>query len=848
MPSLYEATAAVGDVASSDFTTLYNASGLTVPNAGAGSITGNLNVAGNLTVQGSSLLIGAVTLQNTLSLPNYTFPLGDGTTDQVLVTDGSGNVYWQDVTAIPGASYTIQADNTTGGANLSLVSSSGIFDSVKFEGTGGVVVSQIDASTIAINGASLPVGTKGDVLYYDGTNWTANHVVSADTSAQRFVAAYNNSTAGINSAIITRKNFGATSYTTGDGSSIAYQVSSDAQGINTFAAIGASWDATSPKLGMSISTDNYATKTFINRFSASTAEFNGSDLILNYQLTGAPTANANFIVNRGSSTDATLTWNETTDRWEISNGLTSNGNTSVVGTLDATGVISTTAESISINSDSTATDSYLNFKGFTQYLKWNNATSSFELSNGITVNGDATITGDVTVSGVKVDLTTPVHQGQMLYVSNDVTPTITNSNIVQFTNNSYRPNFQGKTGIAGRTFSGATVSNNTGATAYDQADGSGLLVAIQSDTQTINQFGAYSTSYDTAGDHKISLGTSTNNFISIAATSITGGNTLVFSSAHGFSAGTKIYHNSKTSNGLTQATYYYVLATGLTTTQCQVSTTLGGSAVALTNGTGLTIWFQKGFTGVFRGDSTDSYIGAGNVTINAANPGIAIPNNSGLYIAGVASSGKTPYLRWIESQSLWDISHSQYTDGSVVARDYLGTDGFNLIFNHGDTTAADAYITVNRGASPSVAVKWNESTQRWQDTTDGTTYLNLPNQNLDTTSSVNFSNVTLDNAATTDTNTVTTTSTSTITIASSTRGVIKAVVHLVDNVTSAVHCVEAMVLRNGATAMVTTYGEMYSVAALANFTADVNSGSIRLLVTPASANNTTISMVGTSLT
>ncbi len=108
MPSLYEYTTPVGDVASGDFTTLYNASGLTVPNAGAGSVSGNLNVGGNLTVQGSSLLIGPVALQSTLSLPNFTFPSNDGTTYQVLATNGSGNLYWTSVAAIPGATYQIQ--------------------------------------------------------------------------------------------------------------------------------------------------------------------------------------------------------------------------------------------------------------------------------------------------------------------------------------------------------------------------------------------------------------------------------------------------------------------------------------------------------------------------------------------------------------------------------------------------------------------------------------------------------------------------------------------------------------------------------------------------------------------
>ena len=64
-----------------------------------------------------------------------------------------------------------------------------------------------------------------------------------------------------------------------------------------------------------------------------------------------------------------------------------------------------------------------------------------------------------------------------------------------------------------------------------------------------------------------------------------------------------------------------------------------------------------------------------------------------------------------------------------------------------------------------------------------------------------------------------------------------------------VHCLNYTALRTGAsTAMLTTYGEMYSGSALATFTADVSGGILRLLVTPASATSTVFSVVRTSLT
>jgi len=57
-----------------------------------------------------------------------------------------------------------------------------------------------------------------------------------------------------------------------------------------------------------------------------------------------------------------------------------------------------------------------------------------------------------------------------------------------------------------------------------------------------------------------------------------------------------------------------------------------------------------------------------------------------------------------------------------------------------------------------------------------------------------------------------------------------------------------LALRTGATAMLTTYGEMYSVSALAAFTADVSGGNLRILVTPASTNSTTFTYYRISLT
>ncbi len=577
---------------------------MAVPNAGAGSVTGNLNVSGNLTVQGTSQLIGAVVIGSTLSTPNYTFPLPDGTTDQVLVTDGSGNLYWTDVSAIPGAAYSISATTATGGANLTLADSAGGTDSVKFAGGTNVTVTRTDANTITISSSAddIPDGTaQGQVLYWDGSAWTANSTITSLATANRFTTELKNSSKSFSGSAVFRRNYASSTYVEGDASSVIFQVDSDSQAIVPVGTIGYNYSTTNPTLSAYVSTDSFATSTEIAKINLTNVEFNGTNLYLNKNHTGAPSSNAAIIVERGSSTDATLTWNETNDQWELNNQLyITSGNLYVNG------------EVAGVNQDSTAVDSYIYLKGNTQYLKWNNTTQQFELSNAGVVGGNLTVNG-----------------------------------------------------------------------VYSQ---SGETMSINSDNT-----------------------------------------------------------------------------------------------------------------------SADSY----------------------LYMKGT-----NKYLAWLNSTNRFFLNEDTKIDG------LLELQGDQLVINI-DNTAVSSQIWAGTASSliyDNVATDWTFSDS-----------LNVQGD-LDVTGNIDASSIVIDGLAGMNTNTTTTTSTATVAIAGTVRNVLKTLVYIVDNVTGAVHTVEALILRNGATAMLTTYGEMYSASALATFTADVSGGFIRLLATPASANNTTIDIVGVGLT
>ena len=66
----------------------------------------------------------------------------------------------------------------------------------------------------------------------------------------------------------------------------------------------------------------------------------------------------------------------------------------------------------------------------------------------------------------------------------------------------------------------------------------------------------------------------------------------------------------------------------------------------------------------------------------------------------------------------------------------------------------------------------------------------------------------------------------------------KYVIQIVDNTNLDYHAADAMVTHNGTSAYIATYGEVYSNVSLGTFDADIDTGYVRLLVTPITSNST----------
>jgi hypothetical protein len=247
------------------------------------------------------------------------------------------------------------------------------------------------------------------------------------------------------------------------------------------------------------------------------------------------------------------------------------------------------------------------------------------------------------------------------------------------------------------------------------------------------------------------------------------------------------------------------------------------------------------------------HIGGGAAGSNAGYAVIATGDDGTepIYVQQYTSGTATTTLTLLDGSNNTLIPNNLSTNGDLFVENNKSVyiSGPNLVLNNGDTAGGNVDITSYRGVAgaTSARIRWNETSDRWQTTVDNSIFLNIPNQELDTTDDVSFSSVVVDGAATINTQTTTTTALTAVSISSTTRASQKAIIRIIDNVTGEIQMLEALAFSKSTTAYLTTYAEMYSNAALATFTADVSAGSIRILATPLSTNSTTFTVVRTSL-
>lgn len=384
-------------------------------------------------------------------------------------------------------------------------------------------------------------------------------------------------------------------------------------------------------------------------------------IVLNNNATGAPTVDAGIEIERGSSTNVSIRWNETSDKWEFTNDGTTYGNIAALGTIalgtDTTGnYVSGVSAGTGINithtpaEGSTATvalnaslDDLSNVTAPSpsdgQFLKYANASSSWVPANIPTINnlddiGDVTITSVANTDFLKWNGSAWVNDAIDL-------GTDTTGNYVQSL-------------VAG---TGITLTNDTA------SEGGTPTIAVTANTYQPLDAELTAIAGLTSAADKLPYFTGSG---TAATTDIT-------------SAARSILDDTTTS---------------------AIRTTLGVGTTDNPAFAGATIdAVQVGITTANEIDTT-----SGGLTIDSASGTTTIDDN--LIVSGTLTvNGTTTTLN----------TETLTVDDNIIV----------LNNNVTGTPTENAGIEIKRGTSTNVQLRWNETTDKWQFTNDGSTYTDL---------------------------------------------------------------------------------------------------------------------------
>ena len=555
-----------------------------------------------------------------------------------------------------------------------------------------------------ITDVTITTATKGDLLYYNGTQWVNdNEIVSTGTANRLTISNQNEGAAAVNTALFLQKSRASSAYVDNDGTGLKFSVKGT-NGTREYATITAGYSATAPVIGAYVSTNNGSSYSTLFESRTTGTTFGTALDVQGEQLRINSDSSANDATLYFKGNTAYLKYNNTSDQLEVNkkfvagssligsvkigvdavNEVCVDSNNLVLNThsgynIQSNSPIKTSAESIAINSDSTDNDSHLYFKGTDVYIRYDNAGDYLAANKNFSAPGLRG--GDVQVG---------VANNNEVYVGS--------SNLLLTTDSGYTTKVNRNLDVQGDTIT--IGADNTNTNTYLNFKGATATATISSDG---SYFGF--TQNLAIGDTFINKSLD-NNYSNIGTAS----GDLKFWAPSGKSI---IFQT----NG-----------------QVQGNLTITGDLAV--QGTTTTI------------DTNNLVIEDNKITLNKNETGSGVTVDGGTAGIEIERGTQTNALwQFNESNSRWEaagVSSSIYSPATLYSAGVLGTNANDIYFNYQNGgAAATSTLRVNRGTGNiQVGLRWNESNSRWETTTNGSTWIALPNQALDTGSSPTFNSIT----------------------------------------------------------------------------------------------------------
>ena len=375
----YETIIAITDPTSDRVIVFPDLTGTVVTTGDTGSITSLMIADG--TIVNADINVSAAIDKTKISGTAIT--AGDtGTVTSTMIADGT--IVDADVNASAALAHSKLA-NATAGQVLLGTTTTGVVTATTI--SGDITIDGAGVASIAANSVALGTDTTGDYVatITGGTGITSTALTTGEGTTHSL---------SIGQAVATTDNVTFAGVTAD-----AIRIGVTAAGeIDT-----ASGNLTIDSAGGTVTIDDNLTVTGDLTVSGTTTSINTETLtvddniiILNNNVTGSPTENAGIEVERGTSANVLVRWNETSDKWETTNDGTTYGN--IVTSADSGTVTST------MIADGTIVDTDVNASAAIAHSKLANATAG-QILLGTTTTGvvtATTISGDVTVTGAGV--------------------------------------------------------------------------------------------------------------------------------------------------------------------------------------------------------------------------------------------------------------------------------------------------------------------------------------------------------------------------------------------------------------------------------------------------------------
>ena len=598
-------------------------------------VTGATTLANTLAVTGNTTLSNTLTVTGLASF-NGGVALGDSTSDQIAITatvntdiiptvtgaDSLGNTSnrWLNVFA---NNLTLTTNVSTSGITTSTIAVSGLASL-----NGGVALGDATSDQISITGVVntniIPSATGSKDLGNTSTRWSTIWA--------------NNLTVTTNVA---------------------------AQGIT----------ATDMVLSGNLTVSG--TTTFIN---TTNLDVGDNIVTLNADLPGAtaPTENSGFTVNRGSAANVSFLWDETADKWTVSN-------TSVTGTLDVSTSVNTASYTVGSNFTANTTGVYTTGAV--------NA-ASYAIGSNFTVSStNLNHTGAVNAASYAIGST---------YVAN--TLGLYHTGTVNAASHTVGSNFIANTiGV----YTTGTVNAASFTTSAITANTTALVV-----TGYANVTSSVNSAAFTIGSAYIANTTGTYHTGTMNAASYTVGSSFIANTTGAYHTGT-VNAASHTAGANFVANTTGVYHSGAINA---ASHTIGSTFVANTTGvyhTGTANLVTIGTTNIYVGNSTvNTVISNGAITINGVNVNTAITSN--------ATAAYTNATSYADTKAA-----AAYTNATSYA-DTKAATAYSNATSYADTKAAAAYSNATSYADTAAATAYSNAVSQ-ATSLAGTAYTNATN-------------------------------------------------------------------------------------------------------------------------